>query len=215
KTILSKQEFALREVLALLGNAYLLGRRIQIQERLADVLVYATRKIGNLIVDAPDAARKLLGLAVAVAIEDREIDLALNQAGGLHAADAAAQFANVSIEAKFWIEAGAAGALLFDEALTLAGEGKIIGPGLEPFGPQCLRLRLSKGLVTERLGEFKRGGRIHAKISRQGKQRLLQPVLSDQQGLFVVSKLHLSTQYVHARRCAGIVLVIGQLEQSA
>src|ERR1039458_9175378 len=100
KTILSEQEFALREVLPLLGNAYLLGRRIQIQERLADVLVYTTLKIGNLIVDAPDAARKLPGLAVAVAIEDREIDLALNQAGGLHASDAAAQFANVSIEAK-------------------------------------------------------------------------------------------------------------------
>src|ERR1039457_3789441 len=143
------------------------------QERLADILVYAALKIGNLIVDAPDAARKLLGLAVAVAIEDREIDLALNQAGGLHAADAAAQFANVSIEAELRIEAGADGALLLKEPLALADERKIIGPGLERLGQQCLWLRLSKGMVTERLGEFERGGRIHAKISRQDKQRLL------------------------------------------
>jgi hypothetical protein len=42
-------------------------------------------------------ARKLLRLAVAVAIEDREVNLALNQAGSLHAADAAAELADVSV----------------------------------------------------------------------------------------------------------------------
>ena len=72
-------------------------------------------------------AGKLLRFALAVAIEDRKINLALNQPRGLHAADAAAQFADVSVDAELGIKAGAVGALLLDQALALAIERQIIG----------------------------------------------------------------------------------------
>ena len=61
---------------------------------------------------------------LAVAIEDGEIDLALNQARGLHAANAAAKLADVAVDAELGIEAGAVGALLLYQALALAGRAR-------------------------------------------------------------------------------------------
>ena len=100
KTILRQFEFALRQVLPFLGHRDLLGRGLQIQQRLANVLFNAAAQIGNLIVDALHAAGQFLRLAVAIAIEDREVDLALNEARALHAADAAANLAIVSVDAE-------------------------------------------------------------------------------------------------------------------
>ena len=75
-----------------------------------------------LIVDALHAAGKLLRLSFAVAIEDGEIDLALDQAGRLHAADTAPDAAEVAVNAEFRIEPGAVGTLLLHQALALAGK---------------------------------------------------------------------------------------------
>ena len=126
-------------------DADLFGCGIKVQKRLANVLVDAALEIGNLIVDALEAAGKLLCLAVAVAIEDGEVDLALYEAGGLDAADAAADFSDVAIEAELWIVAGAAGTLLFDKALALAGQGKIIGAGLSADGNRAFRVEAAGG----------------------------------------------------------------------
>ena len=158
---------------------------------------------------------KLLRLAVAVAIEDREIDLALNQAGSLHAADAAAELADVAVEAEPGIETGAAGALLLDQALALAGQREIIGARLQRRRQKRLRLGLRQDLIAQRLGKLQRRAGAHAEVARQSEQRLLQLVLGHQQCLLVVGKLHLGAQHVNTGRRAGIMLVCGQLEQRA
>ena len=55
--------------------------------------------------------------AVAIAIEEREVHLSLDQSRGLHAPDAAAQFADVPVHAELRIIARAAGLLLLTSAL--------------------------------------------------------------------------------------------------
>src|ERR1019366_5276624 len=86
----------------------------------------APAQIGNLIDDAFDPAGKLLRLAAAIAIKNRKVDLALNQASALHASNAAANPAIIPVDADFRIVAGAAGALLLDQSLTLHGERQVI-----------------------------------------------------------------------------------------
>jgi hypothetical protein len=112
KAILGKRKFALRKLLPLPSDTDLLSSGIEIQERLADILIDAALEIGDLVVDTFDAAGELLSLAAPVAIEDGKVDLALNQARGLDAADAAAKFSDVAVQTELWIEAGAVGALL-------------------------------------------------------------------------------------------------------
>jgi hypothetical protein len=63
KAILGKREFALRKFLPLPSDTDLLGGGIEIQERLADILIDAALEVGDLIVDAFDAAGELLSLA--------------------------------------------------------------------------------------------------------------------------------------------------------
>ena len=214
KTVLREFKFALRQILPFLGNGDLFGRGLEIQQRLADILFDAAAQIGDLIVDALDAAGKFLRLAVAIAIKDRKVDLALNQAGALHASDAAANPAVVSVDAELWIVAGAAGALLLDQSLALPGKRKIVGAREECRGHEALGLRLSQGLILERLGQFQRRARTHAQIAREGQQRLLVLVLRHQQSLLVIRQLHLGAQHVNARRGSRIVLVFRQLVQS-
>ncbi len=134
EAVLREGQFALRELLALLGDADLFGCGVEVEEGLADVLIDAAFEVCDLIVDALDARGKLIGFAIAIAIEDCEVDLALDEAGGLDAADAAAEFSDVAVEAELWVVAGAIGALLLDEALALGGEGEIVGAGLEGRG---------------------------------------------------------------------------------
>ena len=83
KAVLRHLEFALRQLLPVGGNAHLLRRGIQIQERLANIFIDAAAKIGNLVVDALEPAGQLLRLALAITIEDREIDLSLDQSRSL------------------------------------------------------------------------------------------------------------------------------------
>ena len=99
KTILREFEFALRKFLPFFGDSDLLGRGFEIQQRLVDLLFNAAAQIGDLIVDAFNAAGKLLRLAAAIAIKHRKVDLALNDARTLHASDAAANPAIVSVDA--------------------------------------------------------------------------------------------------------------------
>ena len=139
----------------------------------------------------------------------------MHKARGLHAADAAPNPAEVAVEAQLGIGAGAVGALLLDERLTLAGEGKIVGAGGERGGRQGFNLRLTQGTKVERLGQFQRRPRTHAQVARQFQQRLLQLIPRNQQRLAVVGQLHLGAQNVHARRGPGVVFVPGQLQQSA
>ena len=83
KTIPREFKFPLRQILPFLGDCDLFGRGLEIQQRLLDVLFNAAAQIRNLIVDAFNPAGKLLRLAAAIAIKNRKVDLALNQACAL------------------------------------------------------------------------------------------------------------------------------------
>src|ERR1019366_2527192 len=102
-----------------LGNSNLFGCGLEIQQRLLDFLFNAPAQIGNLIDDAFDPAGKLLRLAAAIAIKNRKVDLALNQACPRPPSNAAPNPAIIPVDADFRIVAGAAGALLLDQSLTL------------------------------------------------------------------------------------------------
>ena len=99
ETILREFEFTLREILPFFGDSDLLGRGFEIQQRLVYLLFDAAAQVGDLIVDAFDAASKFLRLAAAIAIKHRKVDLALNHAYALHASNAAAKFAIISVDA--------------------------------------------------------------------------------------------------------------------
>jgi len=211
KAILREFEFSLCKAQALPGNRYLLGSRIQIQQRLANVFIDPTPQIGNLIVDALDATGKLLRFAIAIAIEDGKVDLALNQARRLHTANTAPNRAEVAIDAELWIEARMVGALLFNQTLPLAVKRKVVCPREQRSGGECCRVKPVQRSVNQRLGQLQRRARTHAEIPRQSQQRLFQLILGHEFCLPVVRKLYLCAQHVHACRRPGIVFIFCQL----
>jgi hypothetical protein len=85
ESVLRHLQFAPRQLLSITRHCHLLGGGVQIQQRLAKLLINAAAQIGDLIVDALHAACQLLRLSIAIAVEEREIDLALNQARTLNA----------------------------------------------------------------------------------------------------------------------------------
>ena len=131
KAILRQLQLAARQFLAITRHSYLFGGRVQVQECLAKILLNAETKICDLIVNALDAAGKFLGLSAAIAVEKREVDLALHQSCGLDAADAAPNLADVSVETQFGIGARPVGALLFEQSFALAQKREIVGAGSE------------------------------------------------------------------------------------
>jgi len=100
KSILREFEFALGEILPFVSDGHLVRRGLEVQQGLADIFVDSMAQVGDLSVDALQTADQFLGFAAAIAIEEREIDLALDDAGPLHATDAAAETTIVSVDAE-------------------------------------------------------------------------------------------------------------------
>src|SRR5208282_4683790 len=122
ETVLGEFQFALSEVAAFLRHGHLVGGGLEVEQRFADVLFDAAPEIGDLIVDALHAAGEFLRLAFAIAVEDCEVDLPLDEADAAHVADAAAEAAVIAVDAELRVIAGAVGTLLLRESLALAGE---------------------------------------------------------------------------------------------
>jgi len=93
-------QLALRQFLTFLRDADLFRSGVKIQERFSDVLFDAVPQVGNLVIDALETARDFLVVALAITIEQGEVDLPLDEPSALYAADAATQPAIVTVDAQ-------------------------------------------------------------------------------------------------------------------